>query len=197
MNTPKNLHDMLPLQDRDLLHRLTDYFDQVDSRLQRGEGWLIFNASGARSGRITSYVLSRARTMPPSYNYHFMPWRDFALSAYMVAIELKAMRQERQELSETVRKNLEIATRISTQTMARTVTSDLLILSDLRPHHQHEVEYLVDTIEQRYRDRLPTIILTPDQPHQLASDIASATPFGEEAWNTLAARLYEKNLVAI
>lgn len=189
--------DMLPLQDRDLLHRLTDYFDSVDRRVQLGEGWLIFNASGARSSRITNYVLERARELRPTYNYLYMPWRDFALSAYMVAVELKAMEQERRWLTETARRNLEIANKISTQTMARSITSDLLILSDLRPHHRHEVEYLMDTIERRYRDCLPTIILTPDQPNQLAIDIANAAPLGEESWQTLAARLYEKNLVAI
>jgi hypothetical protein len=59
------------------------------------------------------------------------------------------------------------------------------------------VQYLVDTIERRYRDRLATIIMTPNQPHELADGIARTAPFGEETWQHIESRLYETNLIAI
>ncbi len=188
---------MLPLQDRDLLHRLTDYFDTVDRRVRYGEGWLIYNASGSRSARITSYLLARAREMRPTYSYVYVPWRDFALSAYLVGVELKQMRREQETLSKEARENLELASQISTKTLAQTVTSDLLILSDLRPEHEHEVDQLIETLDRRFKIGSPTIILTPDLPHQLSEDIASASPGQASLWSIVESRLYEKNLVAM
>jgi hypothetical protein len=193
----KNLSpiDGVPLQDRDLLQRLGFYFDTVDSRLRRGEGWVIFNASGTRSQRITWYLQSRISEVLPRWTYQFMPWRDLALTAYLTQVELQGI--EELELTGRAREEFEIATRVSRQTMTRSVTADLLILSGLRPQHAHEVQYLVDTIERRYRDRLATIIITPEQPHELADDISRTAQFGAETWQHIESRLYETNLIAI
>lgn len=189
--------DGLSLQDRDLLERLNNYFDTLDSRLRRGEGWLIFNASGSRAARITQFLLARSRDMLPRWTYLFMPWRDFALTSYLVQVELKSLGEPEQELVGRARKEFDIATRVSRQTMVKSVTADLLIVSGLRPEHEHEVSYLEDTIERRYRDRLSTIIMTPEDPHQLADDITRNASLGAESWNRLSARFYETNLIAI
>lgn len=187
--------DGVPLQDRDLLQRLGTYFDTVDSRLRRGEGWVIFNASGTRSQRITRYLQLRLTEILPPHSYLFMPWRDLALTAYLTQVELQGVVEL--ELTGRARQEFDIATRVSRQTMTHSVTADLLILSGLRPQHAHEVQYLVDTIERRYRDRLATIIMTPDQPHELADEISRTAQFGAETWQHIEARLYETNLIAI
>lgn len=185
------------LQDRDLLQRLTEYFDTLDVRLRHGEGWVIFNASGPRSARITQYVLSRATEMRPFWSYLFVPWRDFALTSYLVQVELKSILESDDELSDAARRGFDIATRVSRETMVHSVTTDLLIVSGLLPRHEHEVSYLQETIERRYRDRLATIILTPEQPHELAEDISKHAGLGEEAWERLAARFWEINRIAV
>ena len=188
--------EQIPLQDRDLLQRLNGYFDTLDTRLRLGEGWLIFNATGARAARINQFLMRRMQVMRPLHSYQFMPWRDFSLTAYMVQVELKAIDQE-QELSAKEKKELEIATRVSRQSMVGAVTADLLILSGLRPQHPHEVTYLEDTIGHRYRGRLATIILTPEQPHELAEDITRHSELGAESWRRMSEVLYETSLVAI
>lgn len=185
------------LQDRDLLFRLTEYFESADSRLRQGEGWLIFNASGNRGTRISRFVLDKAKELRPTRNYLFLPWRDIAITSYLIQVEMKSMQETIEDLTDAEREGLQVATRVSRQTMARSVTADLLILSGLAPQHDHEIDYLEETIERRYRDQLSTIILTPEQPHKLATDIARNAKAGEDAWQRLSQRLFETSLVAI
>lgn len=187
----------ISLQDRDLLQRLNNYFETIDSRMRTGEGWVIFNAPGPRASRITRFVLHRANDLKPALSYLFMPWRDFSLTSYMVQVELKSVTALDSELTEQAKRELEIATRVSRQTMVHSVTADLLIVAGLHPQHEHEVKYLEDTIERRYTHRLPTIIITPEQPHELAADVANSASEGAESWRRLSARLYETNLIAI
>jgi hypothetical protein len=186
----------VPLQDRDLLQRLNAYFDTLDTRLRMGEGWLIFNATGARAQRINQFLLYRMQLLRPLLSYQFMPWRDFSLTAYMVQVELKALTAEH-ELTGKAKQEFDIATRVSRQSMVGAVTADLLVLSGLRPQHTHEVTYLEDTIGHRYRGRLATIILTPEQPHELAEDISRHSELGAESWRRMSEVLYETSLVAI
>ncbi len=82
------LLDNVSVQDRDLLTRLTGYFASLEARIKEGQGWLIFNANRARAGRITRFMLDRLAEHRPFISYYFVPWRDFALNAYMVKVEL-------------------------------------------------------------------------------------------------------------
>lgn len=189
--------EQIPLQDRDLLQRLNAYFDTLETRLRLGEGWLIFNATGARAARINQFLLYRMQLLRPLLSYQFMPWRDFSLTSYMVQVELKSITAEQDELTGKAKQEFDIATRVSRQSMVGAVTADLLVLSGLRPQHSHEVTYLEDTIAHRYRGRLATIILTPEQPHELAEDITRHSVLGEESWRRMSAVLYETSLVAI
>jgi hypothetical protein len=52
MTDRESLIEQAPIQDRDLLQRMSMYFDTVEHRLRHGEGWLIFNAGG-RPSRIS------------------------------------------------------------------------------------------------------------------------------------------------
>lgn len=187
--------EQVPLQDRDLLERLSGYFDSVDARLNRGEGWLIFNASGVRSQRISRYLRTRLNEVVPRWSFLYVPWRDLALTSYLTQVEFQSVEVPR--LEGRAKREFDIATRVSRQTMAKSVTVDLLVVNGLHPQHSHEVQYLLETLEARYRDRLATILLTPDEPHELEAGISNSAGIGAAAWEHIKSRLYEKNLIAV
>src|SRR5579863_5928667 len=76
------------VQDRDLLGRLSAYFDSIDLRLREGQGWVIFNADRRRAARISRFIGDRLREYRPLVSSYLVPWRDFALNAYMLKVEL-------------------------------------------------------------------------------------------------------------
>lgn len=186
----------LSLQDRDLLQRLNLYFDGLEMRLLSGEGWLIFNTSGRRSARIVQYIQHRL-SEPRLTTWFFVPWRDFSLTSYMVEVELQSINTQSPELSVSRQREVEIASKVSQQTMIRMVTDDLLIVPGVSPRHGHEVRYLAATIEARYRSRLATIILTPDAPHEFEASIARLGESGAATWQRISGRLYETSLIAL
>lgn len=186
----------LPLQDRDLLQRLNQYFDEIDSRLLQGEGWLIFNARPPRSVRIVRYLLHRLEE-PALSTHFFIPWRDFSLTSYMVEVELQSSTSRRAELTPSRQHELDIATKVSQQTMIRMVTDDLLVIPGVSLRHRHETRYLAATIEARYRSRLATILVTPDTPQQLEDSVTMHAESGAMTWQALSNRLYSTNLVAL
>src|SRR3712207_823294 len=78
----------LSTQDVDLLGRLTIYFDTLEDRLRQGQGWLIFNSGSDRGARIVAFILGRLNEYRPYFSYYHLPWRDFALHAYVSTVEL-------------------------------------------------------------------------------------------------------------
>lgn len=196
VNDVAHFIDEPPLQDVDLLQRLTQYFETLDIRLRHGQGWVIYNAKGKRASRITQFMDAQLQAAEIPFSHFFLPWRDFALTSYLVQVEMHDLPQREDTLSDRSRKEYEIATRVSRQTLARMVTADLLILSGLLPQHEHEVNYLEQTIDRRSGNRLATILLIPEQPHELAHEV---TRLGEsvERWERLASRLYETSLIAV
>jgi len=192
-----HLIDQAPLQDVDLLQRLNHYFLTLDFRLRQGQGWVIYNTAGTRAGRITRFLQEALHGADVPFSHYFLPWRDFALTSYLVEVELRAASGRDDTMSERAKSEYAIATSVSRQTLARMVTADLLILSGLAPQHEHEVSYLDETIERRYKGRLATILLTPGQPHELASSVSRLAHGGEQTWIRLSTRLYETNLIAV
>jgi hypothetical protein len=186
----------LSLQDRDLLQRLTQYFDELDIRLRQGVGWVVFNARPPRSTRIVQYMLHRL-SEPVLATHFYVPWRDFSLTSYMVEVELLSSTSQRVGLSPSRQHELDIATKVSQQTMIRMVTEDLLVIPGVSLRHGHEVRYLLATIEARYRSRLATILVTPDSPQQLENSVTMHAENGVVAWQLLSNRLYSSNLVAL
>jgi hypothetical protein len=192
-----HLIDQVPLQDVDLLQRLNQYFATLELRLRQGQGWLIYNASGNRAGRINRLLLDRLNASEFPFSHYFLPWRDFALTSYLLEGELQESPGKREEMSEREQQEFAIATRVSRQTLVRLATADLLILSGLMLQHPFEVNYLGQTIERRHKSRLATIILTPEQPHELALDVVRLGGDGGEMWARMSTTLYETNLVAV
>lgn len=192
-----HVFEPVPLQDVDLLQRLNHYFATLDLRLRQGQGWLIYNASGNRAGRINRFMHDRLSASQLPFSHYFLPWRDFALTAYLLQRELNPIPERQSSMTERERQEHAIATRVSRQSLARLATADLLILSGLLPQHGFEVSHLDETIARRHKHRLATIILTPEQPHELALDVVRLGDDGGEAWARLSSTLYETNLVAV
>jgi hypothetical protein len=76
------------IQDRDLLLRLSLYFDSFDQKVRQGQGWFIFNAGGGRARRISRFIERRLDDHQPGIHSFVLPWRDFALSAYVNEVGL-------------------------------------------------------------------------------------------------------------
>jgi len=192
------LFEATPLQDIDLLQRLTRYFEELDTRLRHGQGWVIFNASDARAGRIHRFLRERVSSADFPFSHFFLTWRDFALTTYLIENELRDNLNEVPDVDgDLPLGERQIAARVSRQTLTRMASSDLLILSGLTPRFPHEVRFLEETIDRRQRGKLATILTTPEQPHELAIEMSRASTDGLDTWTRLANRLYETSLVAV
>jgi hypothetical protein len=195
MNDRLDLSETLPLQDLDLFTRLTHYFDAFEQHLRAGHGWFIFNASGTRALRITGFVAGRVNEFRPWVSSYLVPWREFSLNAYMVEIELQAI-SEPDALEGKARAEFDIASRVSRDQMVKMVASDLLIVTGLRPSHPHEIAFLDEAIEQRFRQQLSTILISPQLPHELSSTFDQVVP-GARLWERLFDRMYARSFIAL
>jgi hypothetical protein len=184
------------VQDIDLFGRLTSYFDEIDQNLRGGVGWLIFNASGERSRRISGYMVNQFRRSELPMSLQHMPWRDFSLNAYMVQVELHAIQDAGEKLDGRAKEEFDIATRVSRETLVKMVAADVLILSEVSPRHRHEVDLLDQTIERRAGLKAPTVFITPRKPHELAVDVTRIAP-DQPYWDRMFDGLYRRCLVAM
>ncbi len=188
--------DAAPLQDRDLLLRLSLYFDGLEGRLRQGEGWFIFNAASQRARRISWFIQQRLADYSPSISYCLMPWRDFALSAYVQEVGLPDLVPAAYGADDRVKRELEIARHVAQKTYSAMVDTDVLVVVGLKPAHEYEATYLDRTLEGRYRQRLATILLTPDMPRELEAEFETVDPT-KVYWDRLYQRMYETSLVAV
>lgn len=190
--------DHTPLQDRDLLLRLSLYFDAFEQRLRQGQGWFIFNASTERSRRIANFIQMRLSEYGSSVNSYTLTWRDFALSAYVSEVGLPAMLPagDGRELNDAAKRELEVAKFVTADTHERLKFSDVVVLTGLKPNAWHEAIFLDRTIDERYRNRLATILLTPELPNELAAEFQQLDPTST-FWPRLFERMYETSLVAL
>ena len=186
--------DEVPLHDRDLLLRLGLYFDALDQRLRSGEGWLIFNAEEARSRRISVYVKQRLSETTPPRSYSIVPWRDFALSAYVQQLNMGDTASGTGTARE--RRERDVANHVTRTTLDALTGSEFLVLTGLKPAHMHEAVFLDWMIERRYQQRLATMLVTPDLPQELEADLATLDP-SRRFWRRLFQRMYETSLVAL
>ena len=112
-----HLLNSLSVQDRDLLSRLSQYFDSLETRLREGQGWFIFNARGERSARILRYISSQLAGFRPLVSSFHVGWRDFALHSYVFEVELAGWPQEGSPgTSEHVKEEHRIAIQVSRST---------------------------------------------------------------------------------
>jgi len=191
----ETLVDQAPIQDRDLLQRMSLYFDAVDHRLRHGEGWMIFNAGSRRSRRIAGFIQHRLSDQYPPVSYFLMPWRDFALSSFVTEVGLPILAPD---VAKDARAQAEfdLAARVTSSTWTRMLSTDLLVVIGCRPTHRHEVDLLDRTLENRHSQKLATILMTPDMPRELEAGIETVDP-ERRYWNSIFGRMYETGLVAM
>jgi hypothetical protein len=187
-----------PVQDRDLLQRLSLYFDAIDHRLEQGQGWFIFNAAQPRAQRIAGFIQQRTAEHRPQLRTYFVPWRDFALSAFVNEIGLAQIEQEveRADDAPRLRRELSLAKNVTDSTVGRMLDSDLVVLTGIKPNAWHEATFLDHVIDARYQQRQATILLTPDTPGALENDFRQVDP-SRTFWERLYSRMYETSLVAL
>jgi hypothetical protein len=194
------LHDNVSVQDRDLLGRLNTYFDQIDSRLREGQGWLIFNADRGRTRRISQFIGDRLREYRPMVSSYLVPWRDFALNAYMVKVELvsNGTTTDLSIVDTRQKQEYAIAGRVSQDMYYHMCYADLFILAGLDPAYPHELGYLDQIINTRYDNGRASILITPRMPHELEAGFETlAGRLGEDAWQRFFRKLYETCLIAM
>lgn len=187
--------DQAPLQDRDLLQRLSLYFDGFEYRRRQGQGWFIFNAAGGRSGRIASFIQHRLREQDPPVSHYLMPWRDFALNAYVNEVGLPALAPA-VGVDQQAKREFELATKVTFNTWTQMVSTDVLVLVGLQPKRRHEAELLDRTLAGRHEQRLATILLTPERPQDLEAEFETVDP-SRACWERISQRMYETSLLAL
>lgn len=186
------------VQDRDLLGRLTAYFDNIEPRLREGQGWLIFNADRNRTRRVSQFIGARLREYRPLVSSYLVPWRDFALNAYMLKVELVSNTPpEPQSTDERQQKEYAIAGRVTQDMYYQMCYCDLLVLSGVNPAYPHELGYLDQVIFERYRNRRASIVITPHMPQSLEQGFASMSIAGKEGWKRFFGQLYDTCLIAM
>jgi hypothetical protein len=195
MTERESLIEQAPIQDRDLLQRMSLYFDAVEHRLRLGEGWLIFNASHRRSGRIAAFIQHRLSEHRPPVSYFLMPWRDFALSAFVTDVGMPSLAPV-VATDVRARAEFDLAARVTSSTWTRMLSTDLLVVVGCKPTERREAELLDRTLANRQSQRLATILMTPDMPGQLEAELGTVDPNGRY-WQSIFGRMYETGLVAM
>lgn len=195
MTEHESLLEQTPIQDRDLLQRMSLYFDAVEHRLRLGEGWLIFNAGYRRSRRIAGFIQHRLTEHQPPVSYFLMPWRDFALSAFVTDVGMPSL-VPAVATDDRARAEFDLAARVTSSTWTRMLSTDLLVVVGCKPTERREAELLDRTLANRQSQRLATILMTPDMPSQLEAELQTVDPNGRY-WESIFGRMYETGLVAM
>lgn len=185
------------VQDVDLLGRLNDYFDHLEQRLAQGHGWLIFNNSRERGARILRLLLSRLEGYRPFVSLLHLPWRDFALHAYISTIALprdaSLVAEETEDSAR--RREFVIASSVANATAFQLHHADLVILSNLAPAKLHETLMLSQTAVERAARRRAVIALTEHDPWSLAEAFGAADPTGT-TWRHFYQTMRESSSIA-
>jgi hypothetical protein len=195
MASDDSMIDLAPIQDRDLLQRLSIYFDAVEQRLRQGEGWMIFNAGSRRSRRISGFIQNRLAEQRPPVSYFMLPWRDFAISSYVTEVGLPILAPEVTR-SPRAEAEFNLAAKVTSAIWTQMLSTDLLVLMGCKPAHRHEIELLDRTLASRQGQKLATILMTPEMPQQLEADLANVDP-ERRYWESIFGGMYETGLVAM
>lgn len=186
----------LSVQDLDLLGRMNQYFNTIQSRLREGQGWLIFNTDRNRTARISRFIAERLSEYRPLLSSYSLTWRDFALDAYIAEVELPQAESGIGDESGLIQKQYQIAGKVARDMRYHVLYCDLFILTGIRPEHNHEVKRLIEIVELRQAKGLPTILVTPRSPDELAQELRALREEGGY-WKRLYGAMYETSLIAL
>lgn len=186
------------IQDTDLLVRLNSYFDHLEQRLDQGQGWLIFNSSRERGARILRLLLARLEGYRPFVSLLHLPWRDFALHAYISTVTLPrtASLVTEEEEGSTRKREFAIASGVANATAFQLAHADLVILSNLNPAKLHETLLLSQTAVERVARRRAIIALTEHDPWSLSAAFNTADPTGT-TWQHFYGAMRDSSLIAL
>lgn len=186
------------LQDVDLLARMNQYLSSISTYVKEGRGWLIFNAQGQRSSRITKFLLDALIRHEAQVAHHFVPWRDFSLNAYMLQVELAAHSATTDDcgVSSRVRQEYEMANRLTFDQLKRMIEQPLVIISGVAPNHPYEIHHLDSVVEARHRTSLATVLITPRSLEQLSADFRFLGE-NDDCWSRFFQRMYQSSLIAL
>ncbi len=189
--------DDVSIQDVDLLARLNAYFDRLDDRLEHGQGWLIFNSSRERGARILRLLMARLDGYRPFVSHCHLPWRDFALHAYIstIALPRDAAVVEEEGAGSARKREFAIASGVMNATTFQLQHADLVILSNLNPATAHETLVLSQTAVERAARRRAIIALTAHDPWSLSDAFESADPTGT-TWQHFYGAMQGNSLIA-
>ena len=189
--------DDVSLQDMDLLARLNAYFDHLDDRLEHGQGWLIFNSSRERGARILRLLLARLDGYRPFVSHCHLPWRDFALHAYIstVALPRDAALVEEEAEGSARKREFAIASGVANATTFQLRHADLVILSNVKPATLQETLILSQTAVERAERRRAIIALTEHDPWSLSGASGAADPTGT-TWQHFYGAMQGTSLIA-
>ncbi len=187
----------LSVQDTDLLKRLNAYLDTLEQHLQQGQGWLIFNSAQRRGDRIVRLLLERLALYRPFFSFYHLPWRDFALHAYVSAIALPrdASSVEEDGDDSPRRREFAIASSVANATALQLAHADLVILSNIAPAQPHETIALTRTAVERAAGGRAVIALTRHDPWSLAEAFEAADPSGT-TWRHFYGTMQQTSLIA-
>lgn len=189
-------NDGLCVQDADLLARLNGYCDRLEQRLEHGQGWLIFNSSHDRGARILRLLLTRLEEYRALINLCHLPWRDFALHAYIRTVELpREAEQPEEEVPPPLKRERDLATTITSAVEVQLKYADLLILSNLHPTKLHETIVLSQTAIERANRHRAIIALTAHDPWSLSTAFEQADPTGT-TWQHFYGAMRESSYIA-
>ena len=186
----------ISVQDADLLVRLNAYCDHLVQRVEQGQGWLIFNSSRERGARILRLLLARLDEYRSRYNLCHLPWRDFALHAYISAVELPRDASTGDgEATDAPLRERNLAKTIATATEIQLKHADLLILSNLHPTKLHETLALTETVTQRAARHRAIIALTAHDPWSLSEAFDRADP-SHTTWQHFYSAMRDSSYIA-
>ena len=77
-----------------------------------------------------------------------MPWRDFALSAFVTEVGLPSLAPV-VATDARARAEFDLAARVTSSTWTRMLSTDLLVVEGCKPSQLHEAELLDRTLENR------------------------------------------------
>lgn len=193
----RTFSDGFSVQDADLLSRLNAYFDHLDDRLHHGQGWLIFNSSRDRGARIVRLLIERLDDYRPFVSLFHVPWRDFALHAYIstIALPRDAALAQDDDAGSPRRREFDIASRVANATTFQLAHADLVILNNIAPAQPHETLALTQTAIERTARRRAIIALTEHDPWTLSDAFAAADPTGA-TWRHFYDAMQESSFIA-
>ena len=185
------------VQDRDLLGRLSNYFDTIESRLREGQGWLILNASRDRANRIAQFINVRLREHKPFISYYMLTWRDFALHAYVSQVELPANPAPVSvEIPSKEQSERRIADKVTQDMYYHMLYCDFLVLSGVAPTYPYETSYLDSVLGQRFDRQQPTIVISPLTMQGLEHNLRSIST-DKDLWERFFGRIYQSSLIGL